>query len=136
MKWYIWIAIAVLAYLFFFRFFFRKSVSSTLPASASKGLNSAVKGAPAAYDTNPNNYRPTTDQSAYPGWYQSSVDGSWYNPDTGDFYSAGSSPPAVVYANPELVTIDFAGMAAAVAASQAANAGVPNTTDDPGYVIY
>jgi hypothetical protein len=42
-------------------------------------------------DTNPANYQ-LADQSAYPGFYRSTLDGSWYNPDTGDFYSGGSSP--------------------------------------------
>ena len=124
MKWYYWVAIAVAVYYFFFRKP-AAAASNTLPASASTALTSAVKGAPAAYDTNPANYHPATDQAAYPGFYQSSVDGSWYNPTTGDFYSAGSSPPAVVYPTFDTFTIDLNPPVPANAATPA-----------PGEIIY
>jgi uncharacterized protein YjiK len=102
MKWYYWVVIAVGAYLLFIR----SKKSTTLPASASTGLTSAVQGAPAQYDTNPENYHVVPDQQGYPGFYQSSVDGSWYNPTTGDFYSAGSSPPRIVEPDIDWQTID------------------------------
>ncbi len=37
------------------------------------------------------------DQDAYPGWYRTG-DGGWIQPETGDYYSPGSSPPSVLNA--------------------------------------
>jgi hypothetical protein len=50
-------------------------------------------GNSAQYDADFSNYE-KADQGKYPGFYRSKKDGSWFNPDTGDFYSAASSPAA------------------------------------------
>ncbi len=146
MKWYHWLGIAIGVYLIFFR---KKSlVSNTLPASAGPKITQIVMsqdpGNAAQFDTNPSNYVAVTDPN-YPGWYRSKVDGSWYNPSTGDFYSAGSSPVAAAQygaystGQAQLVTFDLADVAAqGAAAAAAAVAANPNNPDLPsnGYVIY
>ena len=100
MKWYHWVLIAIGGYLLFFR---RKGTTATLAAGhpeAGAQIHTIVfsqdPGNSAQYDTDPNNYELVSDQVGYPGWYRSRKDGSWYNPDTKDFYSAGSSPARIV----------------------------------------
>ena len=81
------------------------------------------------------------DQTYYPGWYQTS-DGGWVNPDTGEFYSPGSSPVAQAYAptyanggiarpdlSAALITPDTTGSEPADEATSANNPA-------NGYVIY
>lgn len=62
----------------------------------------------AAVDTNPANVT-IPDQTKYPGWRQSG-DGIWFNPSTGEHYSRGTSPPAVLpsaYDTGEMVRTDL-----------------------------
>jgi hypothetical protein len=78
------------------------------------------------------------DQSLYPGWYKTS-DGGWANPDTGEFYSPGSSPPIYhqmgAYSTGEMVApiIDLSETFA-----PAVDTYDPNNVNDPrnGYVIF
>jgi hypothetical protein len=79
----------------------------------------------AAYDMDLSHYLLVPDQIHYQGWYQSTVDGSWYKPDTNEFYSAGSSPVATYdpYADP-------AWLAAQV------NVGAASTQASTGYDSY
>jgi hypothetical protein len=101
-----WLALGLVAAWFLLR---KKAVvvPTTLPAAYGPQVQSIVlsQGAGGAwYDTNPDNYHLVTDaltdidgisHPMYPGWYRSNVDGSWFNPETGEFYSANSSPVAV-----------------------------------------
>ena len=106
MKWYYWVAIAVGAYLIFFRKVVSGAVAgaqtlASVDPQAGTKLTTVVRsqdpGDGAAFDTNPQNYvLVSTSDPSYPGydvWYRSKLDGSWWDHTTGDFYSAGSSPP-------------------------------------------
>jgi len=42
---------------------------------------------------NPYDVKLADDQDRYPGWYRT-PDGGWVRPDSGEYYSPGSSPPA------------------------------------------
>jgi hypothetical protein len=97
MKWYYWAAIAVGAYLLFFRK--KGAVLNTLAnadPTAGKTLTTIMSNqgpGMAGYDTNPKNYVLVDPSSPeYPGygtWYKSTVDDSWYNLDDGYINSQG-----------------------------------------------
>jgi hypothetical protein len=111
MKWWYWL-IGLGAYVVFFK---GKSVLEQRAAaeysagetisSAQAGRDSAIAAQNAGHiepalinawggvDTDKKNFV-RADWAQYPGWYRTG-DGGWFHPDTGAFYSPGSSPPAV-----------------------------------------
>lgn len=79
-------------------------------ATASNAADQFSRDAQGAgfYDTNKQDLKPAYQGDGwnpYPGWYRTG-DGGWWNPDTGETYSQGSSPPALPEPGP-LITINL-----------------------------
>ena len=116
------------------------TAAKTLTAADGQQISAIVvsqdPGNGAQYDTNPDNYV-LADQSYYRGWYQSKVDGSWYNPSTGDFYSSGSSPVAYFEGN-DTTMPDGSPRPVITLDTPTPVSGDPDSPNNPanGYVIY
>jgi hypothetical protein len=121
----------------------KAATAATLTPADGKKIEAIVitqdPGNSAQYDTDPANYV-LADQSYYKGWYRSTKDGSWYNPSSGDFYSAGSSPAAYFEGN--ATTMPDGSVRPIIDLTANSNASAtsvdPTSANNPanGYVIY
>lgn len=101
----------------------RDAIEETLSASQEPNIDRDPRGVT------------VPDQTKWPGWRQTR-DGIWFNPLTGEFYSRGTSPPAVVpsaYETGEMVRTDLTD---AVNAVEQAYIDNPPAEVFPNAVIY
>ena len=135
MKWYYWLGLGILAWLFLRP---KTTAAAQTPQQVITSMTDEANANWPGGIGDPSKIH-EADQNLYPGFWQNEY-GGFYNPDTGDSYSPGSSPVVLGRTAAQIQAEDALGESQGVAINQANTEGIARAAlipeSDPGYVVY